>query len=180
MSQAKYGPIAQIGMVVDDLDRSIQRWIATMGVGPWTVFRNVTLNGLYRGRETVVRMDVGLAYQGDVQIELIHVTNGAHSPYLDAAGKPLAGLHHLAWLTDDLDAVITRAAADGLQVVFSAESPGTRVAYLEAPGEDGVLFEHIESAATRDLIVEGIAAARGWDGTEPVREIDFDAARRTG
>ncbi|MGF7147454.1 catechol 2,3-dioxygenase-like lactoylglutathione lyase family enzyme [Sphingomonas zeicaulis] len=175
MSQAKYGPIAQIGMVTGDLDASIARWIATMGVGPWTLFRNVMLKGRFRGQEAVVRMDVGLAYQGETQVELIHVTNGAVCPYLAADGTPLAGLHHLAWITDDLDATLADAEADGLRTLFRAESPGTRVAYLEAPGEAGILFEFIESAQTRQLIADGIAATRVWDGSDPIRVIDFAA-----
>ena len=173
--QAKYGPITQIGLVVDDLDASIQRWIGTMGVGPWTVFRNVTLNGQYRGQDTVVTIDVGLSYQGETQVELIEVTNRAPSPYLDENGRALTGLHHLAWIVDDLDAVLTRAAAEGLKLVFRAQSPGTRVAYLEAPGEKGLLFEYIESEATRELIAAGLMATRDWDGTNPIHEIDFAA-----
>lgn len=177
MKQAKYGPVTQIGMVVEDLDASIQRWIAMMGVGPWTVFRNVALNGHYRGQNTVVKMDVGLAYQGETQIELIHVTNGARSPYLDTNAEPLVGLHHLAWMTDDLDVAVAQAEADGLAVVFRGESPGTRVAYLEVAEEKGVLFEFIESAATRQLIAEGIAASRNWSGENPIHVIDFEAGQ---
>lgn len=173
MNQAKNGPITQIGLVVENLDTSITRWIDTMGVGPWTVFRNVKLHGQYRGEDTVVMMDVGLSYQGETQIELIHVTNDAKCPYRDDAGKALAGLHHLAWIVDDLDTLLARAADDGLKIVFRAESPGTRVAYLEAPGEDGLLFEYIEGEATRQLIKQGIVATREWDGTNPVHEIDF-------
>ena len=175
MSMAQYGAITQIGMVVEDLDASLKRWIDVMGVGPWTVFRNVTLNGRYRGQDTVVMMDVGLAYQGETQVELIHVTNGAVSPYLKDDGTPLAGLHHLAWITDDLDAIVTQAERDGLQVVFQAESPGTRVVYLEAKGENGILFEFIESPQTKQLIIDGIAATRSWNGSNPIHTIDFAA-----
>lgn len=173
MSQAKNGPITQIGLVVEDLDTSIKRWIDTMGVGPWMVFRNVVLHGQYMGKDTVVRMDVGLSYQNDTQIELIHVTSDAHCPYLGAGGKALAGLHHLAWIVDDLGAQEAKATADGLKLVFRAESPGTRVAYFEAPGEDGLLFEYIESEGTRQLIADGIVKSREWDGSDPVSEIDF-------
>ncbi|MGH6782455.1 MAG: VOC family protein [Sphingomonadaceae bacterium] len=175
MTQAKYGPIDQIGYLVDDLDASIQRWITLMGVGPWTVFRNVSLDGRYRGHAGVVTMDVGLAYQGDVQIELIKITNETPSPYRDAAGQPILGVHHVAWVVDDLATAVARAEADGLKVAFAAASPGTRVAYMEAEGEPGVLFEFIESPATRDMIGAGIAATKAWDGTNPVHTIDFAA-----
>lgn len=176
MSQKKYGPIGQIGMVVENLDASIERWINTMGVGPWTVFRNISLQGQYRGQKGLVAMDVGLSYQGDTQIELIQVTNDTPSPYRDASGAPLVGLHHLAWMVDDLDATLEQAVADGLKPVFRAESPGTRVAYLEAEGETGLLFEFIESPTTRELVSSGIAATRNWDGTNPIHVIDFAAS----
>ena len=173
MTKAKYGAIDQIGYLVDDLDASIQRWINLMGVGPWTMFRNVSLDGQYRGQKGIVTMDVALAYQGDVQIELIKITNETPSPYRDASGAPILGVHHIAWVVPDLDDVVTRATADGLKVAFSASNPGTKVAYMEADNEPGVLFEFIESPATRAMIDEGIVIAKTWDGSNPVHVIDF-------
>lgn len=175
MTQAKYGPIDQIGYLVDDLDASIQRWITHMGVGPWTVFRNVSLDGRYRGQAGVVTMDVGLSYQGEVQIELIKITNGTPSPYRDAAGKPILGIHHVAWVVDDLDAAIAHATANGLKVAFEASNPATRVAYMEADDEPGLLFEFIQGDGTRAVITAGVAATRNWDGGNPVHIIDLSA-----
>lgn len=173
MTKAKFGPIDQIGYLVDDLDASIQRWIDRMGVGPWTVFRNVNLNGCYRGQPSIVTIDVGLAYQGSIQIELIKVTNNAPSPYRDAAGAPTLGVHHVAWVVNDLDAVVARATASGLKIAFEAENPATRVAYLESDDEPGVLFEFIQGEGMREMIDEGIAATRAWDGSNPIHTISW-------
>ncbi|MGH6632363.1 VOC family protein [Sphingopyxis sp.] len=178
MSQAKYGPIDQIGYLVDDLDASIQRWITLMGVGPWTVFRNVRLDGRYRGHAGVVTMDVGLAYQGNVQVELIKITNETPSPYRDAAGKPILGIHHLAWVVDNLEAAVARAKGDGFKVAFEASNPATRVAYMEADQEPGVLFEFIEGEGMREMINAGIVAARNWDSSSPFHIIDLSAGDR--
>lgn len=175
MSKLGNGPCQQIGYIVEDLDTSIRRWIETTGVGPWTVFRNVTMEGIYRGQATTVTMNVGLAYQGDVQIELIQPTNDARSPYRAEDGALILGAHHVAWLTADLDDAVTKAEKAGLRTVFRAENPGTRVAYLEMEGEAGVRFEYIESAATAQLMADGIAAAKSWDGSNPVQVIDFAA-----
>ncbi|UXU91454.1 VOC family protein [Burkholderia sp. S-53] len=172
MNDPVLGPIDQIGYVVADLDRSIARWRARHEVGPWTVFRNVRLDGRHRGEPVTVTMDVGLAYRGDLQIELIHVTNDAPSPYRDAHGQPLVGLHHVAWVVDDLEAAVARLTARGLRVAFDARNPATRVAYLDDPDDPGVRVEVIEGAGMRDMIAHGIAAARAWDGTDPVRIID--------
>lgn len=173
MACARFGKIDQVGYLVDDLDASLQRWITTMGVGPWTVFRNVALNGTYRGRETLVTMDVGLAYQGDIQIELIKVTNDTPSPYRTEAGEPILGIHHVAWLVDTLDDAVAQASAGGMKVAFRAANPATQVAYMEVDQEPGLLFEFIQGEGMREMMNGGIAAARVWDGANPVHTIDF-------
>ena len=173
---ARFGAIDQTGILVQDLDASIARWIAHSGVGPWMVFRNVRMDGSYRGEPTVVTMDVGLSYQGEMQIELIQVTNDAPSPYRADDGRPLLGLHHLARIVDDLDEAVDAAIASGMELLFTAQNPGTRVAYLQVPGEPGQLFEFICGADMRAMCAVGIAAARDWDGSDPVTVIDFAAA----
>ncbi|KUY60124.1 VOC family protein [Burkholderia sp. RF2-non_BP3] len=175
MTAPVLGPVDQIGYVVADLDRSIARRRARHDAGPWTVFHDVRLDGRYLGEVVTVTMDVGLAYLGDVQIELIHVTNDAPSPYRDAHGQPLAGLHHVAWVVDDLDAAVARLTARGLRVVFEARNPATRVAYLDDADAPGVRVEVIEGAGMRDMIARGIAEARAWDDADPVRIIDASA-----
>lgn len=175
MAKTIFGPIDQIGFVVADLDQSIALRTQTLGLGPWTVFHGVTLDGRYRGQPTRVAIDVALAYQGDVQIELIQPAGDAASPYRGADGAALCGMHHMAWVVDDLDAAVAAATASGLSIIFEASNPTTRVAYLEAPGDAGVLYEFIEGAGMREMIAAGIAAARDWDGSDPVTVIDLGA-----
>lgn len=171
MSHVVAEPAVQVGYVVGDLDASIAHWVGSVGVGPWTVFRGVTLHGRYAGAETAVTMDVAMGYSGDMQIELIQPTSSGPSPYVDEAGAPLAGPHHLAWITEDLDASLAAARGKGLEALFVAEGAGTRVAYLHSPGEPGVIFEYIQSPAMRQMLAYGIEQARTWDGTDPVRTI---------
>jgi methylmalonyl-CoA/ethylmalonyl-CoA epimerase len=173
MSRLKYGPIDQIGLVTDDLDASIRNWSAAAGLGPWTVFRNVSMEGECYGRTGTVMIDVAMAYQDHTQIEFIELKNDGPSPYRDEAGNLLLGIHHIAWLTDNLEATVAGAIKDGMKVVFRAGNAATKVAYLEAPGEKGVLFEFIEGEGTRQLFIDGRAAAKTWDGTNPIHEIDF-------
>jgi methylmalonyl-CoA/ethylmalonyl-CoA epimerase len=172
MSIALFGPIDQIGYLVDDLEHSIERWIGRFGVGPWTVFRNVRLDGRHRGELVRVTMDVALAYQGDIQIELIKVTNDAASPYRTEAGQPILGIHHVAWVVDDIDVAVSRLTAKGLKVAFDAGNQTTRVAYLEDEDEPGVLYEVIQGTGMRELIHQGVAATRAWDGSNPIQTIE--------
>lgn len=172
MKTTRFGTVDQIGYLVSNLDQSIGRWLTHLGVGPWMVFRNVSMNGTYRGQPVTVTMDVGLAYQGDTQIELIQPTNDSPSPYRDARGQPILGMHHVAWVVDDIDTAIERLTGNGLQMVFNAANPATRVAYFEDANEPGVRYEVIQGPGMRDMIRQGIAAARDWDGTDPVLVID--------
>ncbi|WP_018177712.1 VOC family protein [Jongsikchunia kroppenstedtii] len=171
MATASREPIVQVGYVVDDLDAGIKHWIDTAGMGPWTVFRGVTLNGTYLGQPTTVTMHVAMGYSGETQIELMEITSDTPSPYADADGKPLLGPHHVAWLTDDLDVSLAEAKAAGQEVLFQAEGPGTRVAYVHSPTHPGPIFEYIQTDGMREMIKYGIEQTRNWDGTDPVREL---------
>ncbi len=164
-------PVMQVGYVVEDLDAGVAHWLEHAGVGPWTVFRGVTLQGRYRDVDTTVTMDVAMGYTGALQIELIQVTSSSPSPYATEHGDPLVGPHHVAWLTDDLEAAVTSARARGLEVLFSAANPSTRVAYLHSADQPGVVFEYIQGDGLREMVAAGIEQARTWDGTDPIRTI---------
>lgn len=164
------GQIVQNGYVVSDLDAAIAHWIEHTGIGPWTVFRGVTLDGQYRGEDTSVTFDVAMGYTGSLQVELMAITSSTPSPYAFDDGTPKLGPHHVAWLSDDLDADVAAATARGLQVLFRAGNEATQVAYLESPDQPGLVFEYIQGHGMREMLDAGIAAARDWDGTDPVRE----------
>jgi methylmalonyl-CoA/ethylmalonyl-CoA epimerase len=172
---ATLGPIRQIAWLTRDLDSATEQWRRLAGIGPWTVYRNVTLDGRYRGAPARVTIDVALSYQGDVQIEIIRPHGDGPSPYHDEAGQVRVGMHHIAWLVDDI-ASKDAAAKGGLTTVFEAEAGGgaTRVAYLQAPGDPSMLLELIEATpATLEGFSAGVAAARGWDGMSRGQEFDF-------
>jgi hypothetical protein len=169
------GPVKQIAYLTQDIDACMKSWIDTVGVGPWTCYQNVVLTGTYKGQQTEVRIHAALSYRDGVQIELIQLLSRTPSPYQDAAGTPLAGIHHLAWLSQDVAADTAAARERGLVPVFEASNPNTRVCYMEMPGQPGTLLELIQASP---LVVEGfeqgVAASRDWDGkSNPVTYIDF-------
>lgn len=164
------GDIDQLGYVVADLDAAIAARLA-LGIGPWTVFRGTTMHGHHRGEQTEVTIDVGLAYRGSLQIELIQVRTTTPSPYAGASGP-----HHVAWVVDDLDAAVASARANGLVPVFEASNAAVRVAYLESLAHPDGYYELIEGAGMRAMNDAGIAAAATWDGSDPIVEIDMSGA----
>lgn len=176
MTPQPWGPIRQLAYIVGNLDESIQHWIALHGLGPWQLYRNTTMVGRYRGRETRVRMHVGLSYQDDLQIELIQVVSDTPSPYQDTQGRPLIGMHHIAWHSQDLDRDVALARARGLVSTFEAGNDAVRVAYLESPREPGPLYEFIEATpAILEGFAAGLQASRSWDRiSAPTAIFDFE------
>jgi methylmalonyl-CoA/ethylmalonyl-CoA epimerase len=174
MKVSSFGPIRQIAWVVRDLEESVANWLRLSGVGPWTCFRNVAMTGVYRGQAVKVRMHVALGYQDGMEIELIEDLRSGPSPYCTPAGAPLIGMHHVAWFSDDVAADVARGRARGMSVSFEAANAVTRVAYLEDPGEPKLLLEFIEmNAVMRAGFDARLAAARAWQGGDPVQVIDL-------
>jgi methylmalonyl-CoA/ethylmalonyl-CoA epimerase len=171
-----FGPVRQVAYVVADLAASVRQWHASHGYGRWVCFRNVEMAAWYRGRSSAVSMHVGLGYDGDLEIELIEPTSTIDSPYVDAHGRPLVGPHHLAWFSSDLEGDLARARQRGLEVVFTARTPVTRVAYLEPHIERSVRYELIEyTPEGLDGWRERVQAAR--DAGEALSILEIDLAR---
>jgi methylmalonyl-CoA/ethylmalonyl-CoA epimerase len=175
MNPAWLGPIRQIGYVVDSVDAAMAHWTHHTRIGPWTCFRNVTVEGRQHGEATHIRMNVGLAYQGELQIELIEVLNDTPSPYRDANGRLLVGMHHIAWLSRNFEHDVARAIAGDLEVCFQGGNASTRVAYLEQTGLPGTRFELIQVTDELEaMFLRGIEVSRSWDGSYHVENINLD------
>ena len=168
------GVIRQNGYVVKDLDRAIRHWVDTLGVGPWLVLADMTLeNFSCRGRPTAPVISAAFANSGPLQIELIEQHNDAPSAYREFLDAGREGLHHNAWWTDDFDAVAAGARAEGWELAQYGEAAGTRYAYYDTEHHPGTIAELMElTDATRWLDGEVRDAAEEWDGTtDPVRRL---------
>jgi hypothetical protein len=169
-----FGDVAQLGYVVRDARAAMDGWLAT-GVGPWFVVERVELDWFrHRGVDSPLEMTVALANSGDVQIELIEQRNNAPSMYREFLDAGREGLQHVAYWTIDYQGLYDRALAAGHMVgqegciggergrfaYFDTEHhPGTVVEISDVSGSKGRLFAHVR------------AAARDWDGRDPVRPL---------
>lgn len=176
MQPDNFGPIKQIGYLVENLDDSVKAWMEHAAVGPWLQIKNIPLTCVCKGVPSVPKIDIGLAYRGDMQLELIQQTNDAPSPYRQYFVDRRMGLHHIAYLSNDVDADIAKAALMGLDAVCDIKMPdGGRYVYLQntALGDD-VYFELIDNnQATQALFKSGLEAAANWKGTRDITVIDY-------
>jgi methylmalonyl-CoA/ethylmalonyl-CoA epimerase len=91
--------ICQIAFVCRDIEKTMQKWVDTLNVGPWLVltFENSTLEDFRIDGEPVsepFKFIVGLSNIGDTQIELVEQVYGplAYEKFLNEKGE---GLHHI-------------------------------------------------------------------------------------
>jgi len=176
-----FGDIRQLGYVVQDLGLAVDTWTRQLRVGPWTIIRNITLSSVYRGEPSAPLIDIALGYRGDMQIELIEQRNAAPSPYRSYIERGHYGLHHTAFLSERIDADVTRAESAGLQVVCDIRMPmGGRYVYLQSAGLGSQLYIELLEATPmlRQMFAQGIAAAAAWDGSGEPAVLDFAAVSR--
>jgi hypothetical protein len=166
------GAIRQIGFVVTDLDTSLASWIA-LGVGPWYVLRGQQQSALYRGTRCEVTLTIAFANSGDMQIEVIQQENDVPSIYTEFLTVQGEGFNQFAYWATDFDATVESLKDAGWPVVWSGgEGDGVRYAYVEPPGGPTAIIEIMElNEATTGLAEFVRAAADGWDGTDPIRNL---------
>ncbi|MFE1950901.1 MULTISPECIES: VOC family protein [Streptomyces] len=173
------GSIDQLGYVVKDVEAAMRHWTTNLGVGPFFYFPQAAVGRtFYLGEPTDARIAVGIAQAGDVQIELIQQLNPqAPSAYRDFLEERGEGLHHVGHFVtgegdDTYDAFLARFAEADVEPYHHGDSgPGSRFAYLPTEEHGGTVVEVIETAQWGGFFDAIRAAAAGWDGSDPVREI---------
>jgi len=144
--KVKLPPVSQVGMVVKDLDKVMQFYASTFGIGPWVVkegeYRELKVRDqFYSCKTKVARADFG-----PIELELFQVIEGRslHSEFLD---RDREGVHHFGFFVsgEDKEQIIGELEEIGINVVQAAERPNVRFAFLDTEKEGGgVFFELIE------------------------------------
>jgi catechol 2,3-dioxygenase-like lactoylglutathione lyase family enzyme len=168
----KFGKIAQIGYVVHDIDAAMDNWVRH-GVGPWFYVDRVQTDFFrHRGVDSDMQMSVALANSGDVQLELIQQRNDAPSMYKEFLDSGREGMQHIAYWTDDYQAVLNAALADGYVIGQEGSIGGEkgRFAYLDTEREQGTVIELSDVSGPKGQFFQYIrSVAADWDGSDPIR-----------
>jgi catechol 2,3-dioxygenase-like lactoylglutathione lyase family enzyme len=147
-------PFKQCALVVSDLDDAVRRWTAELEIGPWTGYRlgPPLLEAMrYHGEEGQFSFRHALAWQGELQFELIEPLEGQSifADHLSAHGE---GMHHIGKFVPDHGAAVDLAIAAGFVPLqsargFGAEGDGA-FAYFQHPGLP-IIIELIEAPRIR-------------------------------
>ena len=147
--------VAQIAIIVEDLDRAVEMYWEKFGVGPWHFYTygKPLVNHMTRhGKPCEYRMRLALSHIGDMRIELIQPLEG-DTVYKEFVEKHGYGIHHIGVLTDDMKKALDDADASGLEMTMDGAGFGPdgdgHYAYLDTEDMIGTTIELIERPKRR-------------------------------
>jgi len=168
----------QLGFLVDDLLGAAERWTRVHGVGPFHVMPRVEATGTYRGAESALDMQVGVAQAGPVQIELIQQFCDRPSVYRELFGKGRAVFHQVCTVTTDYEGRRAHYEALGYELASEMGGGSSRVAYFDTLAEFGFFTEVVEhSPSLLKNLTKISQTCATWDGTDPIRLLTRDGYR---
>ena len=147
--------VAQIGILVNDLERAVEMYWKFFGIGPWhfyTYGKPLVKEMTYLGKPTSYHMRLALATAGQTRLELIELGEGP-TIYADFVREHGYGMQHVGVLVDDMRAALQQAKSAGINMIQDGEGFGLEgdghYAYLDTQDEFGVTIELIERPSKR-------------------------------
>lgn len=137
----------QIGVVVRDIDEAVDYYSSTFGLGPFRTMVVERHGAIVRGKPADYKVKLAFAQMGDIEFELVQILEGEtiQSEFLRKKGE---GLHHIAFIVDDLEAEIAKWGKKGIRVLQRSKPPATPVeggyAYMDTEKTGGVIFELVQ------------------------------------
>ena len=121
------------GVVVRDIDETIA-YLESLGIGPFGMpggqkWVDIPFKGELHGRAAAWSVKISNTTVGPHEIELLQPSGGpsALQEFLDEAGE---GVHHVAYLSDDVKGAVAWLTAKGVEVLTSANLDAGGFAYV--------------------------------------------------
>ena len=148
LNQMKLPKVNQIGILVKDIPEAVAYYTKLLNIGPWYRSNTVKHEAVYRGKPINPELDIVLAFQGGVEIELIQVKGKTENVYSDMLAKCGGGIHHLGFTVMGYDKKLEQMKANGVEVLQSGVittkgSAVTRYVYLDTIKQCGIISELI-------------------------------------
>jgi hypothetical protein len=121
------GAPVQIAYAVPEVRSAVPRWVAEFGAGPFFVRSHIPVSDVtYRGRPAGFDHSSAYGQWGDIMVELVQDHGTGPSVVRERFATHESGLHHLAFIVDDLDVATTHLVGHGFALAMTARSSTTR------------------------------------------------------
>jgi len=135
--------IGHIGVVVEDIDKTMEFLSSIWGLGPWQIIEEYTpsKDDIMVGEPFTLK--VAHANLGPIMLELLQPLAGRSiwSQFLQTNGE---GIHHIAFSLSNWDEMVSHLQKQGGEMIAGAITPwGKRWCYFDTkPG--GIIVEFVE------------------------------------
>ena len=171
-----YGPVMQLGFIVDDFEETIKHWTEKLNVGPFFILEHLDLKDFhYKGNKSDIDFSVAISFSGDIQIEFIKQHCDTPSIYNELSEINRGNLHHICRLTPNINNDIKIFENQGYKNIQGGETSdgGIKFCYLDANENYGSILELAELAEENLMLTEAIKkASKNWDKKIPIMEIE--------
>jgi Glyoxalase/Bleomycin resistance protein/Dioxygenase superfamily len=171
-------PIRQIAYFVQDVRAAALKHHQRYGSGPYFVAEHIPVRrATHRGVERQLDHTSAYGQWGPIMVEYVQQNNPGpscfHDMYPEGSGR--SGIHHVALFIDDIQAEIARYNKNGNATALYAEmNDGFPFAMIDTVAQHGHMIELYQPLEQLAGFYEMVAAAaRGFDGKEPIRTISF-------
>jgi catechol 2,3-dioxygenase-like lactoylglutathione lyase family enzyme len=143
--------VSHIGMVTNNLDKTIRELEDLYGLKPHIVMEPGYVDTYLRGKPVAFKLKSAFYRAGQVFYEVISVLEGdsIYGEWLREKGE---GLHHLGYDIDDIEKWITHYKSKGIEVIQRGGRPGVKWAYLDTAPYTGVIIELIERTEAGQIL----------------------------
>jgi methylmalonyl-CoA/ethylmalonyl-CoA epimerase len=139
--------VCQIGLVVHDIEKSIDGYCEVFGI-PRPAVRITdeyeVSRAVYRGQPTHARAKLAFIDMGQVQIELIEPV-GEPSTWKEALDEKGEGVHHIAFVIKNTGQVVDDLAQKDMVVAQQGHYTGGMYTYIDSVEKLGVTLELLEN-----------------------------------
>jgi methylmalonyl-CoA/ethylmalonyl-CoA epimerase len=132
-----------VGVIVKDMDKTID-YLESIGIGPFGMMGDrkwvdIPFKGELHGKPAEWAVKISTAKVGNFEIELLQPSGGesALQEFLDNVGE---GVHHIAYLVDDVRGEIDKLVEKGIEILTSANLDAKGFAYIRT-GPGGIVVE---------------------------------------
>ncbi|HEY3284796.1 MAG TPA: VOC family protein [Armatimonadota bacterium] len=138
--------VAQIALVVHDIEEAARRWAAVLGVpvpGVIVTDPGLKVNQTYQGQPSDAQAKLAFINLGQVQLELIEPIGGP-STWQEVLDRQGEGVHHIAFWVEGMQKSVDFLRGQGIPMVQRGDMGEGQYAYFDAEEKLGTTLELLE------------------------------------
>jgi methylmalonyl-CoA/ethylmalonyl-CoA epimerase len=139
LGKPPFAKVHHVGVVVKDMDQAIAHYNA-LGLGPFEPLKLSPAEGLLRGKRLISTPIISMGEVGGIVIELLQPTEEESliKEFYETRGE---GVHHIAFLVDDIDKETEKLVGKGFKVIFNQKFGQGGCVFFDTGQVGGVWIE---------------------------------------